>query len=344
MQTPPEATATTRGPGRRRRPAVLAMVLAVVATIGAACGVVRTSFAGGNRFGTAAALSDEAHPDGSDVVLVATGTGFADALAAAPLASFHDAPILLTGTDRVPEETEAAIDALEATTAILLGGEAAISDGVEETLSATLEVTRHAGADRYETAATLAGEAFPDGTDVALVATGTGFADAIAAGPLAASKDAAILLTRPSQLPQATQGALDGLGVREVILLGGPAAISDAVEAELARSFAVTRYAGADRYETAATLATAAFPDGADVVLLATGQDFPDALAASPLAEAEQAPILLTGPDGVPDATSDALDALAPTTVRLIGGVGAISDDIESRLSTELDEVDRIFG
>ncbi|HAS12835.1 MAG TPA: hypothetical protein DCS55_20355 [Acidimicrobiaceae bacterium] len=197
---------------------------------------------------------------------------------------------------------------------------------------------------RYGTAAALAGEAFPDGADVALLATGRSFADALAAAPLSAARSGPILLTEPGAIPDETTEALDDLGVSEVILLGGPSAISEDVADELGESYEVRRQAGDDRFQTAAQLALLAHPDGADTVLLATGADFADALAAAPLAAAEGAPILLAGADRLPAATSEALSELGADRVLVLGGEAAIGAAVEAQLVADGYDVSRTAG
>src|SRR3954454_24770787 len=61
------------------------------------------------------------------------------------------------------------------------------------------------------------------------------------------------------------------------------------------------RIAGDNRYQTAVDLSNAAFPDGADHVVIVSGESFPDGLAAGPLAAALAGPVLLTPHDGLPD-------------------------------------------
>lgn len=343
----PSATSTTGGGGRRSRLALLALLL-VVGVLGAACGVVSTEVQGepsGTRYGTAAALAEEAFPDGAEVALLTTAVAFADALAAAPFAAAQDAPILLTAPGEVPQETLDALGDLDVSEIVALGGEAAIGAEVVSTLEEEgYEVRRRAGADRYETAAMLATSAFPDGADVALLATGSSFADALAAAPLATSRDAPILLTGATEVPEATSGALDELGVTEVVLLGGEAVIGPEVEAALSGDRRVSRQAGPDRYATAAMVARSAFPDGADVALLATGSGFADALAAAPLAAAREAPILLTEDARVPEATTSTLQALGVEEVVLLGGEAAIGVAVRDALAIAEYEVTRHAG
>src|SRR5438445_6491871 len=98
-------------------------------------------------------------------------------------------------------------------------------------------------------------------------------------------------------------------------------------------SFSFTRLAGADRYGTAAAIATKTFAT-ADTVLVATGQNFPDALAGNYLAGARGAPILLTTTNApVPAATLGALSALHTKNVTLLGLTAAISASVADELS-----------
>lgn len=91
------------------------------------------------------------------------------------------------------------------------------------------------------------------------------------------------------------------------------------------------RLAGADRYATAAELALATF-DSADTALVASGETWPDALVAGYGPSGTDAPILLSRKDHVPQATLDALEALGPQTVSLLGGEAALDRVIETQL------------
>jgi minor extracellular serine protease Vpr len=341
-----QGTATRSGPGNARRARSKAMVLLAVAALCAACSSIIKDVEPGTRYGTAAALAGEAFPDGADTALIATGRDFADALAAAPVSATRSGPILLTEPDAVPDDTMDALADLGVTDVVLLGGTAAISEDVEAQLTdASYEVVRKAGGDRFETAAELAQLAYPDGADTVLLATGAGFADALAAAPLAAKENAPILLASAEHLPAATGDALVQLGANQVIILGGAAAIGDDVERLLATAgYETGRLAGPDRTATAAILARAAHPAGATVALLTTGADFPDALAAAPLAAERGGPILLTGASTVPDATMATLAALGVEEVVLIGGTAVIGEAVEDALSDASYDVSRLPG
>ena len=104
-----------------------------------------------------------------------------------------------------------------------------------------------------------------------------------------------------------------------------------------------SRVAGPDRYATAAAQATLAYPDGADVVLLASGQAFPDGLATAALAGELDAPVLLATRSAMPEVTRRALAELDPGRVVVVGGPGAIAEAVVQDLDGSF-TVDRIGG
>jgi putative cell wall-binding protein len=110
--------------------------------------------------------------------------------------------------------------------------------------------------------------------------------------------------------------------------------------------FAGDRVAGSDRYATAAALALRLHPAGADVVYVATGEAHPDALVAGVVAAAADAPVLLVRRDRVPTATVDALAALDPERIVVVGGTSAVSTAVRAELarSAGLSAVESIAG
>lgn len=103
------------------------------------------------------------------------------------------------------------------------------------------------------------------------------------------------------------------------------------------------RIAGDDRIQTAVQISQANFQTGADTVLLARADDFPDALAGAPLAYKYHAPILLTEVTTLPESVRQELKRLNPSKIILLGGTGAISTSVEAELRA-LAPVDRIGG
>ena len=103
------------------------------------------------------------------------------------------------------------------------------------------------------------------------------------------------------------------------------------------------RLSGQDRYETAVEIAKTGWQQS-DYAVLAYGENYPDALAAVPLAKRQEAPILLTDKDSLNPKTSTALHDLKVKTVYVVGGKSVISADVENQLTTAGYSVKRIAG
>lgn len=295
---------------------------------------------GTDRYATAATLADRfSH---ADTVYLATGQDFPDALAAGPAAATEHAPILLTPADQLHDATRAQLQRLTPTTLIIVGGDTAIRPDVADAAAQAAggaQQVRLAGSGRYATAAQAARRTHQrDAITQVVLATGTTYPDAIVGGAYAAATDAAVLLTDPHQLPDVTAEALRDLAPESLVVLGGHAAISTEVADAAASAAAtddVTRHAGPDRYATAATVARA-FPEASGTLLLATGQDFPDAVAATPLAARHGAPVLLTPTDHLIAPARDAALTLDPVSIDVLGGTAAISDRVVAELHDAL--------
>lgn len=152
-----------------------------------------TRIAGPDRYATSLAIAQTYFPTAKNV-FVATGTNFPDALAAGPWAAAQQAPILLVGS-QITSEQQAYLQQLGSPSITILGGAGAVSEQVEAQLTQFGAVQRISGANRYETAAKIALQFGKAGK--LYLATGTGFADALAGGALAAQEGVPIMLTGP---------------------------------------------------------------------------------------------------------------------------------------------------
>ena len=187
---------------------------------------------------------------------------------------------------------------------------------------------RLAGPDRYATAAAVVEATFDQATTV-YVATGEGFADALAGGPRAALDGAPILLVQREAIPAPTATELARLQPQRIVILGGPGAVSDAVRQQLQATGAqVQRLAGASRFATAAAISRDGFSPGVGIAYLATGDTFPDALAGGAAGGLTGGPVLLLSGTTIPAETAAELARLQPQTVALLGGPAAIPDTI----------------
>lgn len=201
------------------------------------------------------------------------------------------------------------------------------------------------GDTRFATAAAIAELDHPDGSGVALLANGMGFADALAASPLSRSTIAPLLLTHHDEIPPATDQAFTDLGVQEIVLLGGPAAISAELEAELeARFDRVTRFEGDTRFHTAAAIGASidASPNagigeigGERTAMIVNAFAPADAVLAGSFAAGQPNPfpILFTEQGVLTHITEQALSDLGIEHVVIVGGELAVGSGVEQRLA-----------
>jgi putative cell wall-binding protein len=206
-----------------------------------------------------------------------------------------------------------------------------VRSGIDEELEPLLK-WRIAGPDRYETAAGLA-PSFPEDVECVFIANGTDFPDALSAGPAAAHCGGPLLLVYPTLVPAVVYGALQVLSPERIVIAGGTGAVSAQVEADLATIAPVTRYGGIDRYETSRLIVEGEFGT-APAAWVATGANFPDALAASSGAAAADIPVLIV-PGSAPTldpASAQALTDLGAFDIGIAGGAGAVTPGIESAI------------
>jgi putative cell wall-binding protein len=213
----------------------------------------------------------------------------------------------------------------------IAGGTTAVNSLVESELPGfgAGTVFRWAGQDRYETAAALAGITNGGLGKTVFITTGASFPDALGGSAAAGRLGGALLLTDRLVLPAATASALSSGNPTKVVILGGTAVIDPAILTQvntLLPSTSVERWAGADRYATAAVISKNTYPQGATTAYLASGENYPDALAGAPVAARAGAPLLLTGRDCVPASTRAELTRLGATNIVVLGGTSAVSE------------------
>lgn len=176
----------------------------------------------------------------SGIALVATGADFPDALGASSLAASYGCLVYLVpqGTS-IPHDVSQSITRVTVTRPVVLGGTRAVSDSVAEELRLlTGRVpVRLAGSDRYETALAVAHWAVEQRIlfwDGAGIATGLGFADAVAGGPVQGRNRSVLLLTDPAKLPAEVRDALraEEPHIAELRFYGGELTLSQSVRDE----------------------------------------------------------------------------------------------------------------
>ncbi len=229
-----------------------------------------------------------------DAAVLARADELADALTGVPLAHHLDAPLLLTERARLSPATRGELSRALApgATVHVLGGAGAIVAAVDDELrDLGFTVVRHFGPDRYATAAEIAA-ALPASRRV-FVASGTSFADALAASAPAARDGAPILLTTAGRLPDATTRFLRDHDVAQAVIAGGAAVVGSAVAQRIGQEVeSVVRVGGRDRSATSALLVDRYYPS-ARTLGLADGGSMADALLGARHAAASGNPLLL---------------------------------------------------
>lgn len=304
-------------------------------TKAAAVGVVERLF-GPDRYGTSAAISKDTFATGHTNAYIATGQNFPDALSAGPAASVNAGPVLLVTKNAIPTAIRDELTRLQPSNIVVLGGTGVVSGAVEDALGGytTGTVRRTMGGDRYETSARISAATFGQGVPVAYVATGANFPDALAAGP----GGAPILLVAQNSVPQVIRNELNRLMPASIVVLGGPAVVSDSVKATLGLYTAgsVTRIFGPDRYATAAEFSRSTHAPGVAVAYIATGATYPDALSGGPAGGVVGGPVLLVGQNSIPAVVSTELARLHPGRIVILGGPDVVSESVRAALRAYL--------
>jgi putative cell wall-binding protein len=289
--------------------------------------------AGDDRFATSVAVSQAAYPSPitASTVYIANGYSFADALSAGPAATADHGPLMLTAPGYLPDVVKQEIQRLSPSTIVVVGGVNVVSVDVEnqlKTLAAT--VVREAGADRYATARAVVRSSFLTASTV-YIATGTNFPDSLSAGAAAGAHNAPLLLVNggAASVDADTAALLRSLGTTTIRVIGGPAAVSDAMAQSLAKFGSVTRYYGGDRFGTSQAVNELSF-SSAGTALLASGVNFPDALGASAWGGATGSPLFIAPNGCVPLRSLYDIYNFGVTRVSVVGGPSALSAGVTS--------------
>jgi len=307
-------------------------------------GSLPSRIAGVDRYQTAsyiASVWDWDHD--ADVVFLATGENYPDALSAAAAAGKLGAPVLLTPKKSLPSEVKSRLRELDPSKVVILGSTASVSSSVESAVKSIVgssNVVRLGGSDRYETMRRIVRFAWDDPASSGLIpaptviiATGGNFPDALSAGPAASVDGGAVVLVdgTASSIPAPSLTLISQLSPRQIIIAGGTGTVSTKIEKQLASLYPgmVARVAGSDRFDTSRRL-VARFFTASSGVFFATGRNFPDALAGAALAGALPAPLLVTDKSCVSSATKSLVLSLGASDRVLLGSPTTLSTSVAS--------------
>ncbi|HEY8909549.1 MAG TPA: cell wall-binding repeat-containing protein [Desulfosporosinus sp.] len=297
-----------------------------------------TRIAGQDRFDTAKDIALKGNTIGLTDVIIVSGNNFPDALSVSVLAKKLNAPILLV--DSTVAHSSAALsfitDKLSKTGIIhIIGGTGIISDAFKTELNRLgfYNLDRIGGYDRYDTNTLIAQKLVAAQNTPIVIASGESFPDALSISSIASSYGYPILLTAKGSLSPGIKRYISSVQPSIVYIVGGTGVVSDAVQTSIQAltPATVTRLAGTDRFDTSEKILST-FSLTPKTVYIASGMNFPDALAGSALASVTGDPIVLVDPKitGVPPSIMTYLQTLysnevVPNIVAF-GGTGVIPD------------------
>lgn len=279
---------------------------------------------GQDRIETALAIAQKGWISAQTVILC-EASAYPDSIAAAPFAASLDAPILLTGGSALDRRVVSELQRLKPQKVVLLGGKACLTSSVETELNRlSLSWERIGGQNRYETSVLLAGKL---GSDSLIIANGDNFPDALSAASYAGIRQIPIVLTSKTLPPSVAEYA-KRTQPKHVIVIGGETAIPTEV---LRKSNlpVETRLGGQNRYETNAKVVEymQGSVESADL-FLASGLNFPDAVAGTVLAAKRKVPLLLTDKEDIPPVVYSFMREhmkVEPSSVTATSGKGKVT-------------------
>ncbi|MFB2585000.1 cell wall-binding repeat-containing protein [Herbiconiux liukaitaii] len=309
--------------------------------------------AGADRYEVAVNASKAAFPAANPVVYLASGEKFTDALSAGSVAVQKKAPLLLTSGSALPSIVKDELLRLKPSRIVIVGGPASVSPAVQAQLSALalpgLAVERVGGADRYEVSRALVASTARSTTQY--IAAGSTFPDALSATPVASAAGSSVMLVNgaASSVPAESVQFFKDRGVTTVKVAGGPASVSDGILQQLADAGITTvRLGGATRYEASVAINRDAltFPDtpkyappraptdpailnDRDVVYLASGNTFPDALSGGVAAGLAGAPLYVVQSSCIPRPVLLDIGSTGATKVVILGGTATLAVPID---------------
>ena len=286
------------------------------------------SLIGSDRYDTAVKLSASQFSN-TNTVVIANGEALADGLGATPLATYMNAPLLLSDKDYLPEVTKNEIKRLGAKNAIIVGGTGVVTDAVTQQLKSLgiTNVTRLGGTDRYDTSLEIAKYIDANCYDVAniVISNGYGEADALSIASVAGRDQAPIILVEKDKVPENVYNWLKGESIEDAYIIGGTGVVSDNVLNKIDEitlsNVANNRLGGEDRYETNAIVIDTFFGPLLNKVYIAKGLELIDALAAGPVAALNGAPVVLSDNDLTTEQKVVLSKRFANVIVRTGGGI-----------------------
>lgn len=269
-----------------------------------------TRIYGQKALDTMAAIVRAGNYSKGGIVVLTTADGYWDALTASGIAGLANAPVIMTSSFELSEQTAHTLKQLEPTRIIICGGELVVSEDVAAQAGAAAggaEVFRVAGQKAPDTAVAIyeqAQELVPGAwSNEAFLCTSAGYWDALAVSPISYAQHMPIFLTNgPDSISNTTIEALVKGGFSKVHIVGGVNAITPAVEQQLrdAGIELADRIAGETAIDTSGEAASYGISLGmtANGMGIATADGYWDALSGGPFCgKMNSVIVLVSGPD-----------------------------------------------
>ena len=262
------------------------------------------TLAGSDRYETAVKLS-QSQFNKADTVVIVNGLAIADGLAATPLATYLNSPILLTRSNLIPDSTKNEISRLNAKKAIIIGGNTVVDGNVESALRnlGITTIERLGGSDRYSTSLQIAKYIDSNLYDVEniVVSNGLGEADAMSIASVAGRDRMPIILSRADKLNDDIYNWLKGESLNSAYIIGGQTVLSNnilnSINGITSADISGNRLGGANRYDTNAMVIERFYGSNLNKVYASKGLVLVDALTAGPIAALNNGPVVLCNND-----------------------------------------------
>lgn len=192
-------------------------------------------WAGPDRYSASAKMSKLSFDPGARRAFIASGSVFPDALSVGPVAGMTPGPTLLVESDNVPGSIRSELRRLLPKNIVVVGGENTLTPSLYADLQQYTSgtVTRWSGEDRFATSAAISRTGFKSGANTVYVASGRVFPDALSGAPVAGMNRSPLLLVDTDAIPDSIATELRRLQPTRIVVLGGPATVSDGVASQL---------------------------------------------------------------------------------------------------------------
>ncbi|GAA0734541.1 cell wall-binding repeat-containing protein [Clostridium oceanicum] len=293
---------------------------------------------GQTRFDTATSIANKMYSDKVSNIVVTNAFAFADQITSSVIANKNDAPVLLVGTNK--EDNTKTLDYIkshmtEDTKVTIVGGTGVVTTETEDSIKSLgiKNIERLAGDDRYKSnLETVKNLNVSKGSPI-IVASGTGFADALSVMSIAGMDKTPIILAPESGLTKEASEYIKSIAPSKILAIGGEGVISNSTFNALKElSSSVTRLGGQDRYETNLQVLNHFNVEGSKIAI-ASGTDFPDSLVGSVYAAKEKAPIMLVKNGMNTEKQNQLIDAHKYNNLIVFGGEGVVSSDLLKNLT-----------